>query len=408
MASFDYRAIGADGVISDGTLQAGGRQEAFRQIEDQGLKTISLSESSESSNPSKGNQLFSFRKKKVSFRMLEDFTRLLSSLLASGIPLSRALVILHREAGSPIAMEKWKEVHNLVVDGMSLADAKAKSPETFPSVYVAMVEAGETGGFLDVVLQQIAEFQCRDQELRSRVFAAMIYPVVLFFLAIGALVFLMVFFIPRFKVLFEGFDANLPILTQIIVGISEFIQHYGLVVFAGAAFAVFLARKWLSSEAGHRKFDTFLLKSPVVGPLNAKFAMARFCRMLGTLLGSGVPMIQGLKVARRSIGNQILVDTVGHSIEAVQKGGTLSKSLSNCRSLFRGSVLEIISVAEESGRLDQELIRLAGVTEGDLDRQLKSAVALMEPLMMFLIAGFIGTIFVGMVLPIFTIQDYIK
>ncbi|HIG27252.1 MAG TPA: type II secretion system F family protein [Verrucomicrobiales bacterium] len=408
MASFDYRAIGSDGVISDGNLQAGGRQEAFRQIEDQGLKTISLSENSESPNAPKGNSSLLFRKKKISFRMLEDFTRLLSSLLASGIPLSRALVILHREADAPVAEEKWKEVHDLVVDGMSLADAMAKSPETFPSVYVAMVEAGEVGGFLEVVLQQVAEFQSRDQELRAKVFTAMIYPVVLFCLAMAVLVFLMVFFIPRFQPLFEGFDANLPILTQIIVGISEFIQHYGFVIFAGAAFGVYLARRWLTSEAGHRKFDTFLLKFPVIGPLNAKFAMARFCRMLGTLLGSGVPMIQGLNVARRSIGNQILVDTVGHSIEAVKKGEPLAKSLSNCRSLFRGSVLEIISVAEESGRLDQELIRLAGVTEGDLDRQLKTAVALMEPLMLFLIAGFIGTIFVGMVLPIFTIQDYIK
>ena len=136
--------------------------------------------------------------------------------------------------------------------------------------------------------------------------------------------------------------------------------------------------------------------------------MARFCRMLGTLLGAGVPLVQGLNVARKSIGNQILVDAVSQSIERVQEGGQLGQSLGDCKGLFASSVVEMISVAEESGRLDQELIRIANVTEGDLDRQLKTAVAFAEPLMLFLIAGFIGTIFISMVLPIFTLQDYIK
>ena len=145
-----------------------------------------------------------------------------------------------------------------------------------------------------------------------------------------------------------------------------------------------------------------------MGPLVAKFAMSRFCRMLGTLLGAGVPLIKGLNVARRSLGNQILTDAVTTTIERVQKGDALGASLMNCKELFTGTVREMISVAEESGRLDQELVRVADVTEGDLDRRLKTAVALAEPLMLFVIAGFIGTIFIGMVIPIFTLQDYIK
>jgi type II secretory pathway component PulF len=145
-----------------------------------------------------------------------------------------------------------------------------------------------------------------------------------------------------------------------------------------------------------------------VGPLVAQFAMARFCRMLGTLLGAGVPLVQGLSVARKSIGNQILVDAVAASISRVQEGGQLGASLGDCKNLFPSSVVEMISIAEESGRLDAELVRIANVTEGDLDRQLRTAVAFAEPLMLFLIAGFIGTIFISMVLPIFTLQDYIK
>jgi type II secretory pathway component PulF len=151
-----------------------------------------------------------------------------------------------------------------------------------------------------------------------------------------------------------------------------------------------------------------ILRLPVIGPLVAQFAMARFCRMLGTLLGAGVPLINCLNVARRSIGNQVLVDAVSNSIERVKEGKPLGPSLGDCRSLFQGSVLEMISVAEESGKLDAELVRIANVTEGDLDRQLKTAVAMAEPLMLFLIAGFIGTIFVGMVIPIFSLQDHIK
>jgi type II secretory pathway component PulF len=151
-----------------------------------------------------------------------------------------------------------------------------------------------------------------------------------------------------------------------------------------------------------------VLKAPVIGPLVAQFAMSRFCRMLGTLLGAGVPLIAGLNVARRSIGNQILVDAVSNSIDRVKEGKQLGPSLGDCRELFSGATLEMISVAEESGRLDQELVRIANVTEGDLDRQLKAAVSMAEPLMLFLVAALVGVIVIGMVLPIFSLQDQIK
>jgi type II secretory pathway component PulF len=324
------------------------------------------------------------------------------------VPLSRALVILQKEASTPAARERWKDIHDLVVDGVSLADAMARYPETFPRVYVAMVEAGETGGFLDVVLAQIADFQAREKEMRSKVMTALLYPVILLGLALGVLVFLLVFFIPRFQTIFSGFGASLPLLTQMIVAASDVMRSYGIFLALGLGIAVYLVRHRLASEAGRRRWEAFVLNAPVVGPLVAQFAMSRFCRMLGTLLGAGVPLINGLNVARRSIGNQVLVDAVSNSIERVKEGKPLGPSLADCRTLFAGSVVEMVSVAEESGRLDQELVRIANVTEGDLDRQLKAAVAMAEPLMLFLIAGFIGVIFIGMVIPIFTLQDHIK
>jgi type II secretory pathway component PulF len=417
MPTFSYRALRADGKIAEGVLDAPGRPDALRQIETLGLRPVNVAEKAgakrngaaiSKNSESAGQLSFQFGGKKVSAKELENFTRLLSSLLAAGVPLSRALVILQKEASSPAAQAKWKEIHNLVVDGMSLADAMAKSPETFPRVYVAMVEAGETGGFLDVVLAQIAEFQSREKELKSKVMVAMLYPSILLVLALVVLVVLLVFFIPKFQKVFATIHGSLPLITQVIIAASDLMRHYGLFVAVGLAGIALLVRTWFVSEKGKRAWEGLVLKSPLVGPLIAQFAMARFCRMLGTLIGAGVPLVQGLNVARRSIGNQILVDAVAQSIERVQQGGRLGQSLADCKTLFSGSVLEMISVAEESGRLDSELVRVAAVTEVELDRNLKTAVAFAEPLMLFLIAGFIGVIFIGMLLPVLSMGEYIK
>jgi type II secretory pathway component PulF len=414
MPIFQYKALQTDGAVAEGQLEAAGRQEAFQQMAGLGLRPVSLAEKAASEEktlllPGALSSLsFGQKSERISGRALENFTRLLSSLLAAGVPLSRALVILYREASSPGAQAKWKEIHDYVIDGMSLADAMAKSPKTFPRVYTAMVQAGETGGFLDLVLAQIADFQAREKDLRSKVTAAMLYPSVLLVLALAVLVFLLTFFIPRFQVIFRGFGAALPLPTQIVLGTSHVLRSYGLLVIVGGVIVGMLAQSWLTSEKGRRIWEGSILRIPIIGALVAQFAMARFCRMLGTLLGAGVPLVQGLNVARKSIGNQILVDAVAKSIERVQEGGQLGASLADCRGLFPSSVLEMISVAEESGRLDQELIRIANVTEGDLDRQLKTAVAFAEPLLLFFIAAFIGTIFISMVLPIFTMQEYIK
>lgn len=421
MPQFAYKALQRDGALTEGLLDASNRHEAMRQVESRGLKPVRLAEADSGANGKAGGKpadktngastatagLFPQRRK-ITPRMLENFTRLLSSLLAAGVPFSRALVILHREAAEPVAKAKWKEIHDLVIDGMSLSNAMARSPETFPRVYVAMVEAGETGGFLDLVLAQIADFQAREKELKAKVFTALMYPAVLLVLALGVLIFLLVFFIPRFQLVFQGFNAELPLITQIIVGTSELVRSYGLFLLAAAIIAAVSLRNWFKSEKGRRSWEGMLLKLPLIGPLIAQFAMARFCRMLGTLLQSGVPLISGLNVARRSIGNQVLIDAVSQSIDRVKEGKPLGTSLAQNRSLFPGAIVEMISVAEESGKLDTELLRIANVTEGDLDRQLKAVVSLAEPVLLFFIAAFIGTIFIGMVLPIFSLQDHIK
>jgi type II secretory pathway component PulF len=414
MATFQYKGLQADGAIVEGQIDAPGRPDAFRQIEALGLRPVDLAEKTASKNGAASSSMdlgklsLKLNSNKIPPRVLENFTRLLSSLLAAGVPLSRALVILHREASTPVAAAKWKEIHDLVVDGLSLADAMAKSPDVFPRVYVAMVQAGETGGFLDVVLAQIADFQSREKELRSKVTSAMLYPCILVVLALGVLVFLLVFFIPNFQKLFKGFGGTLPLITRVIIAASEIVRSYGFFVIVGFLVTGFLIRHWFLSPKGRRVWEGLILRTPVIGGLIAQFAMARFCRMLGTLLGAGVPLVQSLNVARRSIGNQILVDAVGKSVEQVQQGGRLGQSLADCKVLFSSSALEMISVAEESGKLDGELVRLAGVTEGDLNRNLQTTVSFAEPLLLFFIAGFIGIIVIGMLLPVLSMSAYIK
>lgn len=240
MPTFQYRALQADGTIAEGQLDAAGRPDAFRQMEGRGLRPVSLSERASKNGASKNgaaktdngeglqNISFSFKSQKVSGKALENFTRLLSSLLAAGVPLSRALMILCKESSNPAATAKWREVHDLVIDGKSLADSMGKSPETFPRVYTAMVEAGEAGGFLDVVLAQIADFQAREKELKSKVMTAMLYPCILLVMAIAVLVFLLTFFIPKFQTVFNSIHGTLPLITQMIIVTSHAIRSYGL------------------------------------------------------------------------------------------------------------------------------------------------------------------------------------
>jgi type II secretory pathway component PulF len=340
--------------------------------------------------------------------MLENFTRLLASLLSAGVPLSRALTILMREAASPAAGAQWKQVHDLVVDGLALAEAMSRSPKTFPRVYVAMVEAGETGGFLDVVLGQIADFRTREQDLKGKVKAAMVYPCVLGVLAISVLVFLLTFFIPRFSGIFAEFGAALPALTRGILFASNLVTTYGLFVAAAAVTAFILIRRAIMTDEGRRYLERTILGVPMLGRVVAHFALVRFSRMLGTLLGAGVPLVASLRVAKEAIGNQTLADTVAQGIEDVQRGASLSRSLGTASAMFPPSVIEMIAIAEETGRLDKELVRLAGVYESELDRRLRMLVALAEPLLLFIMAGLIGTVVVGMLLPVFNLQDLIK
>jgi type II secretory pathway component PulF len=405
MPNFAYKALDSAGKSSAGSLAAANRPAALQSLSQQGLIPVEVQEQSSSAPAATAPQARPGGR--ISAAVAETFLRELANLLAGGVSLSRALRILSREASTPAAKLQWTAIHDEVVGGRPLAEAMSQWP-TFTKVQVAMVRAGETGGFLEVVLGQIADFRARERDLKSRVKGALIYPAVLATMSVAVVIFLLLYFIPRFAPIFSQFGAALPALTRGIIAASHGLLQYGLFVLVAAAVIAMLAHRGLNSEGGRRMMEKFVLKVPAVGIVLSRFALVRFCRMLGTLLGSGVPLVTALKVARESLGNQTLSDAVAHSIDEVQRGTSLARSLANCPQLFSASIIEIIAVAEESGRLEQELLRLANANESELDRRLRTLVTLLEPLLLFIMAAIVGTVVIGMLLPVFTLQDYIK
>jgi len=403
MATFAYKAIDLNGQQIADKIIAADRTAAIEQLFGKNLNPVSVKRLEEGQS----GGLF-FRIGGVSRREIDAFTRQLANLLAAGVPMSRALSILSREATRVGPKKLWAVIHDQVSGGMSLGDSLSLHPRIFSPIYVAMVRAGETGGFLELVLEQIATFRAREADLKGRVKGALVYPIILAVLAAGIMVFLLTFFIPRFSQMFAEFGGSLPTLTRYIVAVSKILVRYWFAFVLSIALFIFAIQRMMSKEEGRRSLESLLLRLPMFGTGMARFALVRFCRMLGTLVGSGVPLIASLRVAKEAIGNQVLADTVSSSIESVQKGQPLARSLEGCRLLFPAAVIEMISVAEESGRLDKELNRLATAYEDELDRNLKMMVALIEPALLFLMAVLVGTVVIGMLLPIFSLQELIR
>ena len=403
MPQFAYTAKDQSGIRSSGMLFAATREAVLDQLAGRGLFPLQLEEQGE--EPLARNIP---RGRRVPASAVESFTRELANLLAGGIPLARALRILIREASHPAAAAQCQAIHDDVAGGIPLAVAMGQWPKSFGPVYLAMVHAGETGGFLDLVLFQIADFRTRERDLIGKVKTAMIYPCVLTVIAMGVLIFCLTYFIPRFSAIFQQFNVDLPLPTRIVMAISESLWTYGLPAVFSLALGAFLLQRVIAADARRRWIESVTLRAPAVGRIMVRFALVRFTRMLGTLLAAGVPLVAALRVAREVIGIQTLSEAVADAIDQVQRGIPLAKSLARAVDLFPASVVETIAVAEETSRLDTELVRVAETYEKQLDRELRMLVALAEPLILFLMAALVGTVVVAMLLPVFSLQDLIQ
>lgn len=335
---------------------------------------------------------------RVSVRAMATFYRQLGELLRSGVPILRALQLLSRSRSNPKLGAVIGRIAEDVSDGEALADSMAKHPLTFPSIHVAMVRAGERGGFLEEVLKRLAMFLHRQAELRSTVLSSMIYPMVLVVVGTIVVVAVMMIFVPKFRAMLEGV-GELPLPTRIVMGASDLLTNHGwaVLVVAGAVAAVLV---WASRQVAFRAWASRVsLHLWIIGPLVSSTAVARFCRILGTLLANGIPMLAAMNISKDATGNAVMVDAIAKATRSVQAGETLAEPLA-ASGLFEEDVIEVIRIGESANNLEEVLVSIAEMIESRVDRLLGTAVRLVEPLLLLVLGATLLFIILALVVPL--------
>jgi len=384
--TFEYQALDASGVRQTGTLAGASEQAVLYELESRRLIPVAVVE-----------RAGRVRRGRIPTRWLATSYAQLADLLGAGVPLLRALKLLSGKASKPRLAAVFTEIADRVAEGDELAAAMGDRPDAFPRVHVAMVRAGEKGGFLEDVLARLAAFVAGQNELRAKVVGSLIYPGVLVTFGVVILGIVFGFFVPMFKPLFERLE-RLPLPTRILFAISDAVGAYAPVTLAVlGVLAVVFWRASRRDDVG-RALTVARTRAPVVGPLTRSLAAARFCRMLGTLLTNGVPVLASMEIARESAGNVLMEEAVEAAGEAVRAGDPLAGPLA-ASGLFGEDVVEMIAVAESANSLDQTLITIADTIERRVDRLLGAAVKLIEPLLILAIASVVGFVAVGLILP---------
>jgi general secretion pathway protein F/type IV pilus assembly protein PilC len=397
MPTFRYKAIASDGQAVTGALQADNQSAALRLLDEQSLFPVSVEEGGGATASA-----ISGRKKKVKLRHQTSFYTQLADLLRAGVPLLRSLEVLGRQNTSPVLSAVLRDVREDVSSGETLADAMAKHPNAFADLHVTMVRAGESGGFLEDVLSRISMFAERQDELRNKLIGSMIYPFVLMTAGTAIVMFLMIFVVPELRkhLREEAFNT----LSYIVFGITDvLINYYHVILFALAAVGVAIYT-YLKTEKGKIAWDRLKLKGPMLGKIITMVAICRFCRILGTLLSNGVPILQALEIAKGSTGNRILSERIGEAAASVQKGESLSTPLGKS-GLFPEDVIDMMAVAEESNNLDNVLVQIADTNETRTARTIDVAVRLLEPLLLLVMAVMVLCIALALLLPILTMSQ---
>ncbi len=345
----------------------------------------------------------------VSVKDKAIFSRQFAALVNAGVALVRGLGVLAEECPNPKLKKALEGINSDVQQGTSLSDSMRKYPGCFDNLYVSLVQAGEVGGVLDEVLNRLAKLLEDLNRLQNQIKSAMAYPVVVTILATVIFVAMTVFLLPTFAEIFEQFDAELPLFTQIMLLISAFLRQPLNWVFMVAAFfgAGFLYRRYYATPSGRRTMDRFFLKMPLFGDLVQKTATARFCRTFGALSRSGVPILTAMEIVRDTAGNQVISDAIDEARAEIQTGGMICLALQKHK-VFPVMAIQMISIGEETGELDQMLMKVADFYEDEVEQAVKALTSIMEPLMIIVLGAMVGSILISMYLPMFKIMEIVQ
>lgn len=417
MPNFIYSALNAKGEQADGNVEASTEAEAIQSLRARGLYPTQISEEGQGKSKisSKRTPVKKAKGKPITFgkgsstvkpKILMVFTRQLATLIDSGLPLLRSLTVLGKQEPNPALKSTISALADSVQGGSTFSESLAQHPKMFNKLFVNMVKAGELGGVLEVVLNRLAEYQEKAQKLKNKIVSAMVYPAIVIFIAIAILIFLMIFIVPKFKEMFEETDDALPLISQIVFGFSEFCLGRPIIgipnvvwLFAAAA-GIYAGLVALGRTKGGRLFiDKAKLHLPIFGDIQRKSAVSRFARTLGTLVTSGVPILQALNITRDTAGNVVISDAISKVHEAVKEGESIVTPLS-ASGVFPNMVISMVDVGEETGQLPEMLLKVADVYDDEVDNAVTALTSILEPIMIVILALVVGAVVFALFLPL--------
>ena len=400
MGTFVYKAVNSQGRPTEGRLEAADSRAASFSLEKMGLIPVSISEpvSRERLN------LARFGLSWVSRRDILFFTEELSTLVRAGLPLDRSLSVAAELTSNPTLKNVIHDILKQIKGGQSLAEAMAAHPKYFSPLYINMIRAGEAGGILDAILARLTEFERSSDELRSYLTAALVYPILLTLVGLGSLGILFSLVIPRFATIFEDVGAEIPPLTLAMLTVSTSVRSYWWIMILAVAAIVLAARAWTRSRSGSRQWDAMKLRIPLIGPTLLKIEVSRFSRTLGTLLASAVPLIMGVRIVQNIARNQIVSEAISKIADGARRGEGFSRPMKEA-GVFPGLATHLVSVGEETGRLDTMLLQVADVYEKDVRTSVKALTSIFEPVIILVMGVLIGALVLSMLMAIFSINE---
>ncbi|HZN58570.1 MAG TPA: type II secretion system F family protein [Planctomycetota bacterium] len=400
MAAFNYKAKRADGSIITGSVNATTETEAVMGLRRQGLMVLSMT-SGKGSTKSAGGSIFGGKKKvKVKSVEMVVFTRQLSTMISSGIPLMEAIEILGEQTTNPGFKATLHDIATNVRAGKDLSQALSAHPRLFPDIYTNMIKAGEASGQLDIVLSRLADYQEAAENLKSEIKSAMTYPVVSLILVLGIALFLLVFIIPKFEEMFTSLNVELPWITKALLATSILMKKYFLIWFGGVIVAFIALLRYFRTDKGQTVRDWIFLNIPVFGPLFSKVAISRFARTFATLIQSGVPILGALEIVAQTCGNRLFAKAVMVASDSVRQGETLGEPLGKSK-LFPPMVTKMISIGEKTGALETLLEKISDFYDQQVKATVESLTSLIEPIMIGVMGFLVGGMVMAIFLPIF-------